>query len=379
MSQKRLNYLIASTLLATMPALADTNNLTVYGVANVSYDWISTGTSTTGVAGTTINKVSSNASRLGLKGSEDLGDGLSANWQIESLVAMDNAGGTLGTRNTYAGLSHKSYGSLLLGRYDTPYKLSTRKLDNFSDSIGDNRSLFGSVTGTSSSVAFDGRQPDVIAYTSPSLSRFSAALAYVNLAENAATAAAPKASATSLVGMYDNGSLYGSLAYETHKLDTVRIGGRESAWRAGLSYTMDDFSLGIAYEKTSDSLGRATVTVPATLPAACAALAAGANCLGHSAWYLTGKYSFGSDAVKVAYTSVGNLGGRANTGASQLSLGYDHRLSKRTTLFAVYTKLNNDRSANYGLGNAAFSSGATPSIGAGAAPSALSLGMKHTF
>lgn len=295
------------------------------------------------------------------------------------MIAFDNTGGTFATRNTYAGLSSKRYGDLLLGRYDTPYKISTRKLDNFSDSIGDNRSLFGGITGTSASTAFDGRQPDIISYTTPIIDGFSAALAHANLAENATTAAAPKSKATSLAAMYDNGKLYASLAYETHKLDTVRIGGKENAWRAGLGYAMDDFSLGVAYEKTNDTLGRATVTVPATLPAACAALSAGANCLGHSAWYLTGKYSFGSDAVKAAYTRVGNLGTAANTGANQFSLGYEHRQNKSTTLFAVYTRLNNGLSANYGLGNAAFSSGATPSIGAGAHPSALSFGMKYMF
>ena len=101
--------------------------------------------------------------------------------------------------------------------------------------------------------------------------------------------------------------------------------------------------------------------------------------MGHHALYLTGKYLFGSNAVKAAYTKAGNLGGAANTGASQLSLGYDHRTSKRTTLFVVYTKLNNDSKANYGLGNSAFSSAATNSIGAGADPSALSMGMKHVF
>lgn len=373
MPKSRFEYLIAASLLASAPALADNANVTVYGAANVSYDLIDTGTTAAGVAGASINKVSSNASRLGFKGTEDLGDGLAANWQIESLIALDNAGGNFATRNTYAGLSSKTWGSVLLGRYDTPYKISTRTLDNFSDSIGDNRSLFGGVTGVSASQAFDGRQPDVIAYTSPQMGGFSAAFAYANLAENAATAAAPKASAASLAAMYDNGTLYGSLAYETHKLDTVRIGGKESAWRLGIGYTMDDFALGLAYEKSSDTLGRAAA------PAVCAALAASSDCFGHNAWYFTGKYTFGANALKAAYTRAGSLGGRANTGATQVSIGYDCRLSKRTTLFAVYTKLSNENAANYGLGNAAFSSGVTPSIGAGADPSAISFGMKHTF
>lgn len=368
-----LNYLIATSLAIPVPALADTANVSLYGVANVSYDFFKTGTSTSGIRGTTTDKVSSNASRVGLKGSEDLGDGLSANWQIESAIALDNAGGTFATRNSFAALSHRDYGSLLLGRYDTPYKISTRRLDNFADSIGDNRSLMGSITGTSASAAFDGRQPDVFAYTTPLMAGFSAAVARVNLAETTVKATDAKATATSLAGMYESGMLYGILAYETHHLDTVRIGGTESAWKAGLGYTLADYSFGLAYEKSSDTLGGATS------PTACTAMAAGANCLGHNALYLTGKYSFDSNAVKVAYTKVGNLGGAANTGAKQFALGYDHRMSKRTTLYVVYTKLTNDSKANYGLGNSAFSSAATASIGAGAAPSALSLGMKLVF
>ena len=373
--QKRnlLHCLIATSLTLPVTALADNSNVTVYGVANMSYDFINTGTTTAGVQGANNNKVSSNASRIGLKGSENLGDGLAANWQIESLVAIDNAGGTLASRNSYAGLSSASLGSLLLGRYDTPYKISTRKLDNFSDSIGDNRSLFGSVSGVSASTAFDGRQPDIISYTTQKMSGFSAAIAHANLNEAASTSAAPKASATSVAGMYENGPLYGSLAYETHNLDTVRLGGKENAWRAGFGYKLDEFNIGMAYEKTNDTLGGAAA------PAACAAVAKGANCLGHNAWYVTGKYSFGNDAVKASYTQAGNLGGRLNTDAYQYALGYEHHMSKRTMLFVVYTKLNNSSAANYGLGNTSFSTGATASIGAGARPSALSFGIRHAF
>lgn len=368
-----LHYLIATSLAIPVPALADNANITFYGVANVSYDFVNTGTSTAGIQGTTVNKVSSNASRFGIKGSEEVGEGITANWQIESLIALDNAGGTFATRNSYAGLSHNNYGSVLLGRYDTPYKISTRRLDNFADSIGDNRSLMGSITGISASTAFDGRQPDVFAYTTPLMSGFSLAVARANLAETTTKATDAKATATSFAGIYDSGTLYGSLAYETHHLDTVRIGGKESAWKAGFGYTMGDYSFGLAYEKSSDTLGGATA------PTSCTALAAGSNCVGHSALYLTGKYTFDNNAVKLACTKVGNLGTAANTGAKQFSLGYDHRISKRTTLFVVYTKLTNDSKANYGLGNSAFSTAATTSIGAGADPSALSFGMKHVF
>ena len=39
-----------------------------------------------------------------------------------------------------------------------------------------------------------------------------------------------------------------------------------------------------------------------------------------------------------------------NTGAKQYSLGFDHNMSKRTTVYALYSKLNNDDQCRYGSG-----------------------------
>lgn len=368
------------------PAFADNSNVTLYGVANVSYDVVNTGANTAGKAGVSVNKVSSNTSRLGLKGKEDLGDGLSAIWQIEQLIAIDNAGGTFGTRNTFAGLSSNSAGTVLLGRHDTPYKISTRNLDVFADGIADNRSLLGGVSasatttaanaaagGKSAGVAFDGRQPDVVAYISPTISGFTGAVGYVAGAE-AAVAGSIKGSAWSLAGWYNVAPFYVSLAHEIHNIGTTATGTagaptalaalaglKESATKLGFGYTLDAFTAGFAYERTSDNYG-----------------AAGANFLGHNAYYLSGKYSFGSGAIKAAYSKTGNLGAATATGAKQISLGYDHSLSKRTTLYALYTKIANDAAVNYGLSTNS-TGGSNTQNGAGASPSAFSFGLKHAF
>lgn len=109
-------------------------------------------------------KVSSNTSRLGLKGSEDLGDGLSAIWQIEQQVNIDDttcAGGTgtLATRNSFGGLKSDSMGTVLLGRHDTPYKIATRKLDVFADNLADSRALTGGVAGKSAALHLMATKP----------------------------------------------------------------------------------------------------------------------------------------------------------------------------------------------------------------------------
>ena len=162
------------------PAWADTANVEVYGNFDVSYDSIKTGTSAKGISGTTSNRVSSNTSFVGLRGSADAGDGLSVIWQVESLIAVGdsavngtnggvNSGiGYLGTRNTFVGLQSGSYGKVLAGRYDTPYRLSTRPLDFFDRGIADNRSILGG-SNVAAKLSFDGRQDQVVAYISPSL------------------------------------------------------------------------------------------------------------------------------------------------------------------------------------------------------------------
>jgi len=398
MKKKLITLAVASTLTAAVavsaPAFADTSNVTVYGVADLSYNLTNNG-----AIGT--NQVSSNQSRLGLKGSEDLGDGLSAIWQLEQLINIDNsgAGNGLATRNSFLGLSSGSAGTVLLGRHDTPYKIASRGFDVFADTIADNRSLMGgspyvtipapgaaaalTVTGTaansSAGASFDGRQGDVVAYVSPAMSGFTGIIAYVAGAENAAAAGQSKGSAWSLAGLYGNGPLNVNLGYEKHDLGnapgTLNVGLtglKESAWKIGVGYTMDAFTINGVYEKTSDNFG-VLVAAPA-----------GSDILGHRSYYLSGKYAFGSDAVKLAYTNMGDrtmtaVAGMATaTGATQWALGYDHNLSKRTTLFALYTRLNNDTNSQFGLSTAG-STGAMGASGVGQDPSAWSFGMKHTF
>ena len=398
MKKNLITLAVASTLATAMvsaPAFADTSNVTVYGFANLSYDLTNNG-----VVG--ANKVSSTQSRLGLKGSEDLGDGLSAIWQLEQGINIDNsgaAGNGLATRNSFLGLSSGSAGTVLLGRHDTPYKIASRSFDVFADTIADNRSLMGGVslvnTGAvplpvaaalvtpansdfSAGSTFDGRQGDVVAYISPAMSGLTGAIAYVAGAEGA-LAGQSKGSAWSLAGLYGNGPLSVNLGYEVHDIGeaagTLGTGGAagslgtltEKAWKIGASYTMDAFTINGVYEKTSDNFG-VLVAAPA-----------GTDILGHKAYYLSGKYSFGNDAVKLAYTNMGDrnmAGGGANTGATHWALGYDHNMSKRTALYALYTKLNNDTNSAFGLG---VSTGATAASGAGVGVSAWSFGMKHTF
>jgi predicted porin len=392
MNKKLLALAIAGAL-APVAAMADSGNVVIYGQMNASIDSVNSGY-TGPVSGQRTTQINDNQSRLGFKGTESLGNGLSAVWQIESSINADGANyndstantqnangsgasnGKLNQRNTFVGLTG-GFGTAILGRHDTPYKLSTRNLDVFADNIADNRSIMGqSGAGTT----FDGRQSNVVAYISPNFSGFTGAIGYVAGAENALTSGQQKGDAWSAMGNYANGPIYAALAYEKHNVGDAGTGTladpnlglankNEKAWKIGGGYATDVFKVGLVYEKTSDDFG--------------SVLGCGQDdCFGHHAWYLSGAYMFGNNAIKAAYTKTGNFGNTTDSSVKQYSIGFDHNMSKRTTVYALYTKLKNDTNAAFGL-NGASNGGVTGGVSTpgalGSDPSAFSLGVKHSF
>lgn len=78
------------------------------------------GTSTKVTSSTTGNQSGLATQRLGFRGTEDLGGGLKAKFQIESSLSAGNASAnTIGSRPTFVGLEG-AFGTVLLGRQDTP-------------------------------------------------------------------------------------------------------------------------------------------------------------------------------------------------------------------------------------------------------------------
>jgi len=156
------------------------------------------------------------ASRIGVKGSEDLGNGLKAIYQVEfgiNLNDTDNAitdnNDGITYRNTFVGLAG-NWGTALVGRHDTPLKISTAKLDLFADTMADYNGTVGFQ---------DIRADNAVAYVSPSWAGFQLAAAIVPAGGATALGAENINSdslgeAYSLAAIYSNGPFYASVAYE---------------------------------------------------------------------------------------------------------------------------------------------------------------------
>lgn len=342
---------LAVASVVSAPAFAATSNVDVYGVFGVAFDMVNFDDNTSDEK---ANKVSSTSSRIGFKGSEDLGGGLSGVWQIENGVNLDGASGTWGSRNTFLGLSSKSLGTVLLGNHDTAYKSATGKLDVFADTIADYNSIIGSVD--SGFGIFDTRATDSVSYMSPSMSGFGFGLTYGARDESAVEPADENLWSAAVT--YANGPLFASLAYEKLNDFADVSGADQKGMKLGLGYTFGNTTLGGAYERLSQS---------------------GTGSVDRNAWYVSAKHAMGNIALKAAYGNAGESDVVAgDDGAKFYAIGADYSLSKRTTAYALYTKLSNDNNANYHLGGSASTGGIT-SAAAGTDPSAISLGVKHSF
>lgn len=363
--QKKLLAVAVGTALAAGAFVAQADT-TVYGRMHVSLDMYDADGADTAANDFSGLNVSSNSSRLGVKGSHDLGGGLKAIWQIEADVFADegtgnfnttqtvgSTGGTVNTnnfasRNTFGGFSG-GWGTVVVGKHDTPYKLATGKLDPFSETVGDYNTIVGDVNGANH---FDLRTPNTVAYISPNWSGFSAAAAYTSFGAQQANGADSQANqGFSIMGMYDQGPLFVSLAYEEHQ-DVGGAGSSldRSAVKVGAGFTMGAIKVGGVWESTDND-----------------AVATGSR----DAWWLTGSYAMGNNSFSAAWGQLDDSDG-ADDGSDMWALGWFNKLSKQTSIYVVYADLSNDPAGVNRLGMSGHGDIVVPA--AGGDSSALSIG-----
>lgn len=358
MKKSLIALAIASAVSA--PAFAATSNVDVYGVLNMSLNFVDQDVST---LPNSSPSVTSTASRIGFKGAEDLGGGLAAIWQIESGFNADEQSGTLASRNTFVGLKG-GFGTAMIGNMDTPMKTMGRMVDNFGDTLADSRNILGAVS-TSGASAFDLRTKNTVAYITPDFSGFTAAVAYV--ADYAATVPASldnqNTNAYSINAVYNNGPLMLGAAYEAHNgaSSTPAPGTNSDMWRIVGGFNIAGFKLAALYESIGGDVAAAN----------------------RDAYGLFATYNLGAWAFKANYLNADESDKvtglvKGNDGADQWTVGADYSLSKRTVVYGLYAATSNDTYAGYGLGAGAGSSDQSVA-NLGSSPSTISVGVKHSF
>ena len=356
---------LAPAALALLPALASAENapVTVYGRIHAGIDSMWVSSTAASPRGESARRVSDYSSKLGFRGREDLGNGWTALFQIEGGFALDAGTGTLNDKDTYVGLAHKDYGQVQLGRFATPI----RKINDYTNRfLGEGPQDDANISQLSSDslVGFNRRQANSISYRTPRVAGF---VATVLRGANVETAGGDSVFSSSLQ-YEDGGPLKGAVGYEAH--NNVRPGMRDKMVRVMLNYAFRAGDIGVGFN-------RLTYQVPT-------------GTLQRNYFTVTGAWKFGNDALIGRIGIAGDVGGSApdgttlvakgtslthgaDSGAKYATLGYQHNLSKRTQLYTYFTRMGNEKLANYSLGTAL----AAPARGA--SMRAVVLGVVHLF
>jgi len=299
-------------------------------------------------AGNKITSGAQSGTRLGFKGKEDLGNGLSALFVLETGIAADRGGFNQGNgfaRQSFVGLQG-DFGTLTLGRQYTSYFLTLNQVaDPFASGLAGNaQNLMLPPSGTTAITTTDRaiRMDNAIKYATPLFENFSAEIAY-GFGEVAGNSDASRV-ITGSVG-YDSKPLNVRLAYY-EKNNATDTGNLKSTMLAA-NYDLEFAKIYAAFAD-NDWVGQTKTRnylIGATVP-------------------------FGAHKFIASYIRADGRGVYAANDADQWGLGYTYSLSKRTNLYAAYGYISNDGAAAYTVGNNSEN---------GTSNKAFNLGVRHVF
>ena len=383
--------LVALAALAVVGAASAQSSVTLYGKMDMSLNSRTEKATALGVTAKTKNNVgpevnssAQNGSRWGLKGTEDLGGGMSANFILESGITADVGGAITGfNRTSMVGLSG-GFGAITLGTQYSPYDST---LSGYDPHGATGSSAWGYVLGAGSlnnlaatpaaiagfggakgangfhadGMQFgSGRVTNSIMYATPNMGGFFAEAMWAPGENKNPVAGVAQQSASSYAGFragYNNGPLGVTLGYESLK---TAAGGNTSdkttAWALAAQYDLGVAKVHAIYERAKND-GAAVGGI--------AGIADGTD----SGWGLGVSIPLGSVNVGLSYArethdseTVGLRDGRTSAFGVQAI----YPLSKRTRLYTSYV---NGKSQNAAVAGAAVST----------KTSAWNVGMQHDF
>ena len=277
--------LVALAVLAASGASFAQSSVTLYGIADMWFGGVKTDNGM-GVSNTTTKLESGgvNESRWGLKGSEDLGGGLKANFKLEQGFALDTgtaAAGQAFSREAYVGFSG-GFGEVKLGKVWTAYD----DVSAASNAVFDSK--LAPMNWVFKSVGYAGNPGNTVYYSSPTMGGLAGAVSY-SLDEKVVSA--PKVSSLNLT--YGAGPVAVQLGYQEEDIANTAL--------------------------TSDA----------------------------KFLRLGGSYNFGIATAKVALGKVANVGYANGYDATEWQIGADMPLGSALTLSVSYAKSEDSKSTGF--------------------------------
>lgn len=286
MNNKWLSLIMAAILSAPVAA-----EVKLYGKANVSFQAVDEN-------GDSFSELVSNASRIGVKGSETINDSLEVIYHFEYETAVDDGENsnneTFSQRNIFVGVKG-DFGTAIAGHFDTPLKAAQNKVDLFNDLTGDIRNLI---------TVNENRASNQVNYTTPSsIGPVTVSVSVISSEEENIDNGVSASVAFEQNGLY----LAAAIDRDVEAMD-------EEAARVVAQYNFSHFQLGGLYETYDDGFDS------------------------YDGFLVSGQYQLNQWALKAQFgqSDISEEGGES------LSLGGDYKLSESTTLFGYLTSLESD-------------------------------------
>lgn len=366
------------------------SSVTLFGVADTGYTYVK-GDGNGNIKGMSVSGL--NSSRIGVRGTEDLGGGLKANFWFEAGVNTDSgAGAATNTNNQSTGSSGTGlsfnrrmfvglsggFGEVRLGRNYTPIFMQITSNDPFgTNGVGEtNIEVLSGLVPGNGVIATTVRASNAIEYlTPPGIGGVYVHGMYA-LGENASNAG------TATVGTND-GRMVGiragwaggpadvSVAY--NKTDYLQLATQGSYTVMGIGGTLTFGAFKPMFQVVKHKIDIANVT---------------AQDPERTDFLLGLVASFGATDLRVAYNhySLKHVTPNASTlcptctndGAVQYSIGPVYNLSRRTAVYGTYSLVDNK-----GNGNAfqvqTTAVGGRPAMTPGGKSSGFEVGLRHSF
>ena len=318
--QKKIIALAVAGLVSSV-AFAQ-SSVTVYGILDAGFSsWSGNSERSTGVQNGGMS-----TSRLGFMGEEALGNGLKATFQLETAATTDGGSADAswgGNRQANVGLTGK-FGTVKLGTQQSLSDLwagNVEVMGNLSP-----RNLIGNTAGR-----FSNEKARAVSYYSPIFSGLQLAALYGTKQETnnyvltQGTDNGEDSQAYYQVGAnYNNGPFNAALTYAYLADD----GDGAQDWTLGGTYDFKVVKVFAGYERSADvGTGADTLT--------------GVRNLTNSEWTVGVRVPV-TTAGTVSASYAKNTNDINDTDVDAWLLGYDHALSKRTTLYAAYMHIGND-------------------------------------
>ncbi|MES2260884.1 MAG: porin [Pseudomonadota bacterium] len=341
------------------------SNVTIYGLVDAGL------VKENGGAAGSVTKLTSgiaSQSRLGFRGMEDLGNGVSAIFALETGLkvddgTLDNTTSTLFNRQAYVGLKSKEAGSLTLGRqYTMLYNAMSQVADPFGAGYA------GSIKNLFPTAGANTRASNAVVYGSPVFGGVSVEGLY-SFGEQAGST---KAGRQFGLGVnYSNGPLNARLVHNNRNQDTAATSAAAAKIQDEAKNTLFAINYDFAVVKAFFAYGWDKGLNSAPLPVANA-----------YAFKVAPKPSTDSNDMLVGVTVPAGPGTVmasyirkndktvSNQDADQWAVGYNYPLSKRTSTYVAYAKIKNKNGAGYTVGN---------NNEAGTGDKAFNLGVRHSF